>query len=85
MIFAPVFTTKQIVLSPFDVVSNFEYKDPDRKEALRYLYDTIELIAKNDGYKLLFSTVKNQPLINKMVEFGWSEAGKTTEMIKPIL
>lgn len=66
------------------VVSNFEYKDKDRKDAIEYLYKTIEVIAKADGFTLLFSTVKNQHLINKMVELGWSEGSKTTEMIKPI-
>lgn len=66
------------------VVSNFEYKDQDRKAALEQLYSAIEMVAKADGFTLLFSTVKNQHLINKMIDFGWSEGSKTTEMIKPL-
>lgn len=66
------------------VVSNFDYKEPDRKEALRVLFDTIEALAQMEDVKLLFSTVRNRPLINKMEEFGWSKGSETTEMIKAI-
>lgn len=63
-------------------VSNFKYKEKDRKEALRFLYETLEDIAKNEGYMLLFSTVKNQNLINDLKEFGWVEGSDTKEMVK---
>lgn len=66
------------------VVSNFEYKDKDRKEALRFLYETAETQAAREGCKLLFSTVKNENLIKSMQEFGWTAGSKTTEMIKAI-
>jgi hypothetical protein len=67
------------------VVSNFEVKDRElRKEALECLYATVEMIAKADGFSLLFSTVRNENLIKRMVEFGWHEGSSTTEMIKAI-
>jgi len=66
------------------VVSNFDYKNKDRKEALCLLYEKAELIAKVEGCSYLFSTVKNQTLINKMKDFGWTKGSSTTEMVKPI-
>ncbi len=66
------------------VVSNFEYKEKDRVEALKKLYKTIEFVARDEGYKLLFSTVRNEHLIKKMESFGWEAGSKTQEMIKVI-
>jgi len=77
------FTNSSFALCEY-VVSNFEYKNKDRKEALKMLYEEIEQIAKEEGFSLLFSTVKNQHLINKMNDFGWNEGGSTREMIKII-
>jgi hypothetical protein len=77
------FTNSSVAMCEF-VVSNFQYKDKDRTEALSLLYAAIESAAKEQGYKLLFSTVKNEALINRMLSFGWSKGSVSTEMIKGI-
>ncbi len=75
------FTNSTMAVCEF-VVSNFEYKNKDRAEALRLLYKQIEEIAKAEGYTRLFSSVRNQPLINKMKSFGWLEGTRSSEMIR---
>lgn len=77
------FTNSSFALCEY-VVSNFDYKEKDRAEALKLLYQTIEQIAKDNGYSVLFSSVRSQPLINKMKDFGWTSGSVSTEMIKVI-
>lgn len=77
------FTNSSFALCEF-VVSNFKYKEKDRAEALKMLYEKMEMIAKAEGYSVLFSTVRNKPLINKMESFGWKPGSISTEMIKII-
>lgn len=77
------FTNSSFALCEY-VVSNFEYKDKDRAEALKMLYEQIEQIAKQEGFSVLFSSVRSEVLINKMKSFGWEAGTNSTEMIKVI-
>lgn len=77
------FTNSSFALCEY-VVSNFEYKNKDRSEAIEELFEKMEMIAKAEGYIVLFSSVRNQPLINKMKNFGWHEGSESKEMSKNI-
>lgn len=68
------------------VISNFEYKDRDkRKEAISMLLTYLEALAKAKGKKVAYSLLKNKGLISAYQEQGYqiSEKGYT-EMIKVI-
>jgi hypothetical protein len=77
------FTNSSFALCEY-VVSNFEYKNEDRHDALAVLYSSIEKQAKKEGYSVLFSTVNHPSLINKMESFGWKKGSATQEMVKVI-
>lgn len=78
------FTNSPFVMVEY-VVSNFEYKDRDRKTALRALFSAIEEQAKKHGYYMMFSSVKNENLIGVMEDVGWNPGSThTTEMVKRI-
>jgi hypothetical protein len=65
------------------IVSNFDYKNKDRKEAIRYLIENINSIAKNLGYKFIYTSVKNQNLINVYSDCGFViGSNNCQEMVK---
>lgn len=66
------------------IVANFEVKDRElRKEALNFLINNITVICKNMGKKYLFTSVKNDGLIERYKECGYIVGSKgTTEMVK---
>lgn len=68
------------------VVSNFEYKDRDkRKKALLLLLDTLEQVALSLGKKYLYSVLKSHGLINTYETAGYVKGDKGyQEMIKLI-
>jgi len=53
------------------IISNPQYKDNDRKEAIEVLLKTIEAICKEQGKKYMFSIGRNQNLINTHKKLGW--------------
>ena len=65
------------------IVSNPNYKDTDRKEALKYLIDVLEKTGKSMGYKLVFSSVKNENLVNTFKDSDYT-ISNTKEVIKLI-
>lgn len=65
------------------VISNFEYKETDRHEALLLLIDTLSMIARDKGCELIFTSLKNDSLIEKYEKSGYIKGSdKCTEMIK---
>jgi hypothetical protein len=63
------------------VNSNPEYRENDRKEAIEYLIDTLCQIAKNRGYKAVFTSLKSENLIKRYENVGFQIGSKnTTEM-----
>ena len=68
------------------IISNFEYKDRQkRKEALELLVQTISLTAEDLGKKYVYALIKNKPLINVYKKIGYVEGSTYThEMIKTI-
>jgi len=54
------------------IISNPEYKEDDRDEAITCLITNIEEIIKGWGYKYIFSIGRTKALIDKHKELGWS-------------
>lgn len=64
------------------IVSNNEYKDKDRKDALSFLINELTQIAKAKGFEIVFTSVKNENLKKRYLECGYSIGSEnTTEMI----
>ena len=65
------------------IVSNPEVKDKKiRTEALTLLINSITELSKNMNFKIIFTSVKNENLINKYASCGYLKGTSTTEMIK---
>lgn len=63
------------------IVSNPKYKDDDRKQIIQQLILELCIIAKNKGAEYIFTSVKNQHLINHFVKVGFTIGStNTTEM-----
>ena len=67
------------------IVSNPEYKEKDRQEAIKLLIDTCEQVAKINGYNIIFSFTRNKSLIDIHGELGYSIDSKPSyEILKKI-
>lgn len=68
------------------IVSNPAIKDRKlRKEALSLLIGVISQLAKKMGFKLIYSSIKNESLINHYLDNGFVKGSlNCTEMIKII-
>jgi len=65
------------------IVSNPAIKDKSiRKESLELLINTITEMAKKLGFKLIFTSVKNENLINKYTDCGYVKGSHSYEMVK---
>lgn len=68
------------------IVSNFKVKDKEiRKEALTFLINALDNIAKREGYIATFTSLKNPSLKNIYLECGYQVGSENTvELIKKI-
>jgi hypothetical protein len=68
------------------IISNPNEKDKEvRTAALNFLIQSLSQVAKEWGYKWIFTSVKNQNLINRYSENGFVVGTQgTTEMIKAL-
>jgi len=66
------------------IVSNPSIKDRKlRKEALSFLIEVISQLASKMGFKLVYSSIKNESLINHYLDNGFVKGSlNCTEMIK---
>jgi len=65
------------------IVSNKQYRDDDRKEAISLLVDTLTNICKNTGHKYSYALIKHQSLIETYEKLGYIKGDNyTSEMIK---
>lgn len=66
------------------IISNKEYKNkPIRKEALDLLLSSLTKFCKDTGNKYAYALIKNQSLIKKYKDLGYTQGDSyTTEMIK---
>jgi hypothetical protein len=54
------------------IVSDPEYKEKDRAEALELLINSLENIAKESGMKIILSIGRNRSLINMHEKLGYT-------------
>jgi hypothetical protein len=68
------------------IVSNPNVKDKElRSNAMEYLINSLCDIGKQSGFYLVFSSLKNQNLINKYKDCGFTEGSNNcVELIKGI-
>jgi len=65
------------------IVSNFEYKDSNRHEAIEFLIRVLTQMAKDRDYKYIYTSLKNKSLIEKYEACGYIVGSEgCTEMIK---
>tara|TARA_A100001388_G_scaffold232048_1_gene184569 strand:+ start:16443 stop:16850 length:408 start_codon:yes stop_codon:yes gene_type:complete len=65
------FTNSAAVLLEW-IISNPEYKEKDRKEAIETLIQSAEIFCKNNNKKYMFSIGRNKSLINIHKKLNWS-------------
>lgn len=67
------------------VISNFSYKNKDRKDAIVYMINQLEIIAKQTNQcTTVYCTVKNKNLINRYLEADYTDCGQATVLVKNI-
>lgn len=64
------FTNSAVCWSEF-IISNFNYKEPDRKEAIKILIHELNELAVRNGSKYIYTVVKNQNLQKIYTEMGY--------------
>lgn len=81
-----LYTTNSSVAWMEFIVSNIEYRHKEnRKKAIRLLILTLEELAKINGKKYIYSSLKSEPLINAYMDCGFVKGSSNTqEMIKTI-
>ncbi len=67
------------------VISNPEYREKDRKDAIKLLIQELEEFAKSMGYKYMLTMGRNKHLIEIHKSMGWgSDNKKSIELIKTL-
>jgi hypothetical protein len=80
-----LFLTNSKVANAEYIVSNFEYKENDRHEAIEFLIESLTVIAKERDCKYIFTSLKNSSLIDRYKKCGYIKGSiGCTEMIKLI-
>lgn len=75
-------TNSKVALTEF-VVSNKQYKEKDRSDAIQLLIDGILMLAEEKGYKYAHVILKNKSLLNKYKKSGYLVSDdNVTEMLK---
>lgn len=75
-------TNSKVALTEF-VVSNKDYKESDRGEAIDFLLDCIIELANQNGCKYAHVILKNKSLLQKYKRAGYIESDKNViELIK---
>tara|TARA_R110001599_G_scaffold1916_1_gene10086 strand:- start:811 stop:1224 length:414 start_codon:yes stop_codon:yes gene_type:complete len=67
------------------VVSNANYRDSDRKEAMELLLNGMESVAKSSGFKIILSIARNKGLINTHKKLGYTVDDKPSYEISKII
>jgi len=77
-------TNSKVVILDW-IISNPEYKEKDRKEAIELLVSSFEQVSKLNGYNIIFSFTKSTSLINIHEKLGYTVDPKPSyEIIKKI-
>jgi len=69
------------------IVSDFNYREKDRQEAILYLINIlIELIKDSGDYKYIYTSLKNESLINTYASCGFVKgSARCTEMCHSLI
>lgn len=68
------------------VVSNPQYRDSDRKEALEILINSLEEVAKQQDYSIIISIARNKSLIQTHKKLGYTvDENPSYEISKKIM
>lgn len=77
-----LYFTNSAVAWPEFIISNFEYKNKDRKEAVKILILELTELARSKGSKYIYTVVKNQNLKAAYQEIGFVNGSvKVDEMV----
>ena len=77
-------TNSKVVLLEW-IISNPEYKEIDRQDAIELLINGAENVSKASGYKYMFSIVRNKHLIATHKKLKWNVDSKSShELVKII-
>jgi len=64
------------------IISNPKYKEKDRGKAIQYLINELSGMAKAQGFKGIFTSVKNQSLLTHYEQCGYKKGvNNTHEMV----
>ena len=78
------FTNSEAVLLEW-IISDPNYKEKDRKNAIEMLIKGAEIFCKNNGKNYMFSIGRNKHLINTHKKLGWTVDDKSSyEITKQI-
>ena len=67
------------------IISNPEYKNKDRKQAVEVLLNTIEAVCKEQNKQYMFSIGRSKQLIDTHKKLGWTVDDKPSyEIVKVI-
>ena len=78
------FTNSDAVLLEW-IVSDPEYRESDRKDAIELLINTSEQLCKNENKKYMFTIGRNKHLIETHKKLGWQIDSKPSyEIVKNI-
>jgi hypothetical protein len=67
------------------IISNPDYKDKNRKQAVEVLLNTIEEVCKKQGKQYMFSIGRSKQLIDTHKKLGWVVDNKPSyEIVKVI-
>lgn len=64
------FTNSKMAWLEF-IVSNKEYKEKNRKEAIEFLINYLSAIAKDKGFMYIYTSLKSTPLIKRYENCGF--------------
>ena len=67
------------------IISNPEYRESDRKDAVTLLIQAVERVLKDQGIKYIFSIGRNKKLIDTHKKLGWQVDEKPSHEIVKIL
>jgi len=77
-------TNSKVVLLEW-IISNPDYKEIDRQDAIELLINGAENVSKESGYKYMFSIVRNKHLIETHKKLNWKVDSKSShELVKII-
>lgn len=78
------FTNSAVAWSEF-IISNFDYKEKDRKEAIKILIFELTDMAKRKGSKYIYTVVKNQSLKETYEEMGYNNGSQKVDEMFMVL